>query len=54
MTFHPLVSRDAAVIDDSRIEQLRSACRGSLICAADANYDSARRIWNANIDRRPG
>ena len=28
--------------------------RGELVLPADPGYDSARRIWNGAIDRRPG
>jgi len=32
---------------------LRARMRGSILTAADAGYDDARRIWNAMIDKRP-
>jgi FAD/FMN-containing dehydrogenase len=32
---------------------LRTAFRGALIRDGDADYDVARRIWNASIDKRP-
>jgi hypothetical protein len=35
------------------IEQLRAGIRGSLVLPRDAEYDSARRIFNAMIDRCP-
>jgi len=41
-------------IDPSHIDQLRAACRGTIITSADAGYDAARRIWNASVDKRPG
>ena len=37
-----------------RIEQFRSAFRGEVICPGDAAYETARRIWNASIDKHPG
>ncbi len=49
-----LVNAAGAEVDSSRIEQLRGACRGSLIRPGDAEYDSARRIWNGSIDKHPG
>ncbi len=36
------------------IDQLRSQIRGSILLPADPEYDSARKIFNGMIDRRPG
>ncbi len=35
------------------IRDLRAALRGPLLLAADAGYDSARRLWNPAFDRHP-
>ncbi|HVQ14228.1 MAG TPA: FAD-binding oxidoreductase [Vicinamibacterales bacterium] len=35
------------------IEQLRGRIRGTIIQPADAEYDSARKVYNAMIDKRP-
>ena len=35
------------------IDQLKSAFRGELIQPTDAGYDSARRVYNGMIDKRP-
>lgn len=35
------------------VEELRRALRGPLLVRSDADYDKARRVWNAGIDRRP-
>jgi FAD/FMN-containing dehydrogenase len=36
-----------------RIEQLRAAVRGPLILPGDEAYESARKVYNAMIDKRP-
>ena len=50
-----IVSLDGSCIDISagEIGALRSSVRGGVVLAADAHYESARRVWNGNIDRRP-
>ncbi len=35
------------------IAKLRGSLRGGLVLAGDATYESARRVWNGNVDRRP-
>jgi FAD/FMN-containing dehydrogenase len=41
-------------VSDADIASLRSNVRGELVVAGDARYDEARRVWNGNVDRRPG
>ena len=41
------------VLDVGVVDGLRSRMRGSVLTAADAGYDAARRIWNTMIDKRP-
>ena len=48
-----------AVYNDSRltdeaIATLRARHRGRVIVPSDPEYDAARRVWNASIDRFPG
>ncbi len=38
---------------DAPIADLRSALRGDVVEADHPTYDEARRVWNADIDRRP-
>src|SRR6185312_14902485 len=35
------------------IDQLKTSFRGDLIQATDAAYESARKVYNAMIDKRP-
>ena len=35
------------------IEQLRGEIKGRALSPEDPNYDEARQLWNAMIDRRP-
>src|SRR5215210_3346836 len=42
-----------ALPDESAIEGLRAGLRGELIQPSDENYDEARKVYNAMIDRRP-
>ncbi len=38
---------------DAGIDALRSAVKGEVHAPGDPGYDDARRVWNAQIDRRP-
>jgi len=35
------------------IEELRAAMVGDVLVVGDDGYDDARRVWNADVDRRP-
>ena len=35
------------------LDQLKSAFRGELIDASHADYESARKVYNGMIDKRP-
>lgn len=41
------------VLTSADLEDFRTGFGGRLITAADDDYDSARSVWNGNIDRRP-
>jgi len=40
-------------LTDSTAQALRQAISGHVIAPEDVDYDEARRVWNASIDRRP-
>jgi FAD/FMN-containing dehydrogenase len=46
-------SRHLATLDVSKVDSLKSTLRGHLLRAGDDGYDTARRIHNGMIDRRP-
>jgi FAD binding domain-containing protein/berberine-like enzyme len=54
MTTRVLRSRDGAVVDGTIVEAFQSNFRGLIILPPDPGYDTARRIWNASIDKHPG
>src|SRR5262245_50449638 len=44
---------DGHPLSSTHLESLQQSFRGELIQSEDAGYDSARRVWNGNVDRRP-
>ena len=49
-----LKSRDGAAVDKVTIEAFRRGFCGQVLLPEDTGYASARRIWNASIDKHPG
>jgi FAD/FMN-containing dehydrogenase len=46
--------QDVSDVSDGDVLRLQTRLRGRLIRPSDDEYNSARRVWNALIDRRPG
>src|SRR3989442_1991026 len=42
-----------AVLRDAIVEDFRASLRGRLLRARDDSYDTARKVWNGMIDKRP-
>jgi hypothetical protein len=40
-------------LDNSAVTELKKGLKGDFLVDGMADYDAARRIWNAAIDRRP-
>src|SRR5262249_29755048 len=40
-------------MNEAKVQELRTKLRGELITPADAAYETARKVYNAMIDRRP-
>jgi FAD/FMN-containing dehydrogenase len=54
MPARPLIDTSGVEVDATRLEPFLASFRGTAIRAGDAQYDTARRIWNASIDKYPG
>ena len=54
MSPRSLTDRTGHSVDPATLEPFLTAFRGAVIQDGDADYESARRIWNASIDKRPG
>jgi FAD/FMN-containing dehydrogenase len=46
-------TRQAPTLDEIVVSELRRSFRGELLLPASAGYETARRIWNGAIERRP-
>jgi FAD/FMN-containing dehydrogenase len=49
-----LKQRSGSAVDGTLIESFKADFRGQVILPGDDQYDAARRIWNASIDKHPG
>ena len=43
----------ASSVSDAAIDAFRGSIRGELVLSDSPSYETARRVWNGNIDRRP-
>lgn len=50
---HPAIEEAATPLTDATLGALRGAFRGELIRPVDPAYETARRVWNGTVDRRP-
>ena len=48
-----MTNPQAGRIDQKKVAELKSGFKGEILVPADADYDGARAIWNAMIDKRP-
>jgi FAD binding domain/Berberine and berberine like len=54
MSTRSLSNFEGMDLNPSALEPFLAAFRGAVIQDGDADYESARQIWNASIDKRPG
>src|SRR5207244_10762930 len=45
---------NASTLTEQGVSTLRARLRGPVISPSDAEYDAARRVWNASVNRFPG
>jgi len=48
------VSGANTFLKEAAVAAFKQSLRGQLIAPSDASYAAARKVWNGNIDRRPG
>src|SRR5258708_17761403 len=53
-TLCELKNTKGIVVGHDRIERFQAAFRGEVIQPGDSGYETARKIWNASIDKQPG
>jgi hypothetical protein len=53
-TLCELKNTTGMVVSHDRIERFQTAFLGEVIRPGDSGYETARKIWNASIDKQPG
>ena len=48
-----VIGSPGQTIDAQAFSSLQSAFRGDLLVPGNAEYDAARSVWNAMVDKRP-
>src|SRR5258707_3099513 len=54
ITLSKLTNTKGVAVSHDRIERFQTAVRGEVIQPGDSGYETARKIWNASIDKHPG
>jgi FAD/FMN-containing dehydrogenase len=54
VALHELTSTNRMRVSPGRIEEFQTAFRGEVIRPGNGSYETARKIWNASIDKYPG
>ena len=49
-----LTDTHGALIDHGKVSEFGDGLDGQAIAPGDSLYESARRIWNASVDKKPG
>ena len=49
-----LTNTKGAAVSRDRIERFQTTFQGEVIQPGDSGYETARKIWNASIDKHPG
>jgi hypothetical protein len=54
VTLPKLTNTKGVAVSHDRIERFQTTFRGEVIQPGDSGYETARKIWNASIDKHPG
>jgi hypothetical protein len=54
VTLGELTNTKGTAVSHDRVERFQTAFRGEVIQPGDFGYETARKIWNASIDKYPG